>query len=85
MFSRRRSAQMEEVMEAKVEAIMAEGDMGVEAVHEILMNWTPTIVADMMRVSREDRDKSKDTEQDTSEIRVAVTEMYLVLVFITEG
>ena len=38
-----------------------------------------------MRVSREDRDKSKDTEQDTSEIRVAVTEMYLVLVFITEG
>ena len=83
MFSRRRSAQMEEVMEAKVEAIMAEGDMGVEAVHEILMNWTPTIVAYMMKASREYIDKVKGVERDMEGIRVAITAQDSDVVLIT--
>ena len=34
---------------------MAAGSMDVEVVHEMLMNWMPTTVTNMMKVSREDR------------------------------
>ena len=85
MFPRHHIELTEEVVEAEVEAVMAAGNMDVEAVHEILMNWTPTTVADMMKVIRDDRDKGKVTERDTAGIRVSVPAPYLVVVLITEG
>ena len=64
---------------------MVEGNMDVEAVHAMLMNLTPKTVVEMMKVSREEREKVKGVNQDTTGIRVAVTAPDLVLGHITKG
>ena len=72
-------------MESEVEAVMATGNMDVEAVHAMLMNLTPTKVSEKMKFIREDRDKIKGMDQDTAGIRVAIMAPDSAMLIITEG
>ena len=72
-------------MEADVEAVIAEGNMDVEAVHTMLMNLTPSTVTYTMKVSREYRDKGKGVDRDMAWIRVDVTAPDSDVVLITYG
>ena len=76
---------MEEGAGAKVEDMMAAGNMDVEAVHTMLMNLTPTTVTYTMKVSREYRDKGKGVDRDMAWIRVDVTAPDSDVVLITDG
>ena len=84
MLPRRGRAWTEEGVDAMVEAMMAAGNITVGLFHAMLMNWTPTTVAYMMKFSREDRYKDKGLERDVAGIKAAVTAPYLAVVLITE-
>ena len=62
MLPRSGRAQMEEGVEAKVETMTEAGNMDVEVEPKMLMNWTPTTVARIMKVIREDNDKGKGVD-----------------------
>ena len=50
----------------------------------MLINQNPTTVANMMKVSTEDREKGKGAERDTGGIRVAVTALDSAVSLITK-
>ena len=85
MLPRHGIAWTEEGVKANVEAMVEAGDMGVDTVHTMLMNWTPTTVEDMIKVSRDNRDNGKGAERYTTAIRVAETAPDLAMVLTTEG
>ena len=75
---------MEEGVKSEVKAVIAAGDMDVEVIHKMIMNWTSKTVVDMMKFIREYRKNGKGAERDTAGIRVNVIAMDLAVVIITE-